>query len=69
VKSSELHKISEILKTSESVAVRLYDNLKIYLVEDFPEKQVFKAKFLPCAENARDYEIRYSEVKEIIDVS
>lgn len=47
----------------KGVWVRLYDSTIICLVEAI-DNESFKGKFIPCANNAREYRIRADEVKE-----
>lgn len=48
------------------VWVRLYNGVVICLV-DVLDKDTFKAKFIPCSANAREYKIAYTEVREYYD--
>ncbi len=52
---------------SDGVWVRLYDGLKLCLTDILLSDDVrFIAKFMPCARNAREYVIRFEEVKALV---
>lgn len=52
---------------SDGVWVRLYDGLKICLTDLVLGDDVrFIGKFMPCARNAKEYVIRFEEVKELV---
>ena len=62
----DYNQLASLVCTEKEIWVRLHDGLKICLI-DILEGETFIAKFLPCAENARKYEIEYNEIKEIIE--
>lgn len=57
--------IEEKLKISPKVAVRLYDGYTFYVTKLAADKQRVVGKFVPCAKNARLYEIPLSEILEV----
>lgn len=61
----DFSEIESKLHGKDRVWVRLYDGLKICLV-GVVDGATFKAKFVPCARNAREYAIKHNEVKEFI---
>jgi len=54
-------------ESSNDVWVRLYDGIRVCLtaVAD-SNTQLFVGKFVPCAHNAREYNIRYRTIKELV---
>ena len=50
------------LARNEPTWVRLYDGLVICLIAVIDEK-TYKAKFMPCAKNSREYVIKKSCIK------
>lgn len=59
---------TNFIQKHTQIWVRLYDDMKLCLVGvDDSEKQVFSAKFLPCARNAQVYKIAYSKIKAVED--
>jgi len=59
----DFSEIESRLRETDRVWVRLYDGTRICLVEVL-DSETFKAKFLPCARNSREYVIRHNEIKD-----
>ncbi|MFH1973048.1 MAG: hypothetical protein ABIK13_00355 [Patescibacteria group bacterium] len=59
--------IVEKILDAGSVWVRLYDGIKICLIDVIVQEPIiFIGKFLPCASNSKEYKIKFSEVKEFV---
>ena len=57
----------EKLASEDKVPVRLYDGFTFYVVKLSTNKQKAIGKFVPCAKNARLYEIPLSEIDSVKD--
>jgi hypothetical protein len=58
--------LAALVVEKKEVWVQLYNDVRICLVDiGNKEKQLFLAKFVPCATNSRTYTIDFSKVKDL----